>query len=103
MYDVDGKLKDWWANRTNQEVDKRAKCFIDEYSNFTAPGPNGNLVHVKGKQTVGENVADAGGIQAAWAAWQKERKTKPDQDLPGLSYFTQEQLFYVAFGNIWCS
>ena len=101
-YDIDGKLKDWWTNRTSAEFNKRAQCFIDEYSNFTVTMPNGTALHVKGKQTVGENVADAGGLQSAWAAWQKERKAKPDKDLPGLSDFTQEQMFYIAFGNVWC-
>jgi len=102
-YDVDGKLSDWWTNRTSQEFDKRAQCFIDEYSNFTVSGTNGSRVHVKGKQTLGENVADAGGLQASYAAWQKERKTKTDQDLPGLSDFTHDQLFYLAYGNVWCA
>jgi len=103
QYDADGKLRDWWTNRTSQEFDKRAQCFVDEYSKFTVPGANGSLAHVNGKLTLGENVADAGGLQAAWAAWQKERQTKPDQSLPGLSDFTHEQLFYIAYGNVWCS
>jgi endothelin-converting enzyme len=102
-YDVDGKLKDWWTNRTSDEYDKRAQCFVDEYNNFTVPGSNGTVIHVNGKQTLGENVADAGGLSAAWAAWQKRRQTKPDLDLPGLGYFTQEQIFYISYANVWCS
>ncbi len=102
-YDADGVYREWWTNHTRTEFNKRADCIIQEYSNFTVKAPNGTTLHVNGKQTVGENVADAGGLSAAWSAWQKRRKSHPDQDLQGLDFFTQEQLFYLSFGNIWCS
>lgn len=103
MYDVNGSLSDWWTNHTSQEFDKRAQCFISEFGNFTVTGPDGKVLHLNGQQTVGENVADAGGISAAWLAWQKRKQTSPDKHLPGLASFTQEQLFYISYGNIWCT
>lgn len=102
FYDAEGKYQDWWTNKTIDEFEKRADCFVEEYSNFTVQGTNGTL-HINGKNTEGENIADAGGLSAAWAAWQERRKSSPDLDLPGLNFFTQEQLFYITYGNVWCS
>jgi endothelin-converting enzyme len=103
-YDVDGKYANWWTNDTINAFEDRAECFVDQYSKFTAPGPNGTTLHVNGRQTLGENIADAGGLTAAYDVWQKHRESYPDKDLPGLAeYFTQEQLFYIAYGSFWCS
>lgn len=102
-YDVHGNLTDWWTNHTVEAFEKRAECFVSEYSNFTAAGPNGTTLHINGRQTLGENVADAGGLSASFGAWQKRRQDYPDLDLPGLDDFSQEQLFYISFGNFWCS
>lgn len=102
-YDVHGNLTDWWTNSTVEEFLTRAQCFVDEYSNFTVPGPNDTDLHVNGKLTLGENIADAGGLSAAFSVWQKRQETEPDLALPGLDFFTQEQLFYISYGNFWCS
>jgi endothelin-converting enzyme len=103
-YDVDGHYANWWTNDTIDAFEKRADCFVDEYAKFTAPGPNGTTLHVNGRQTLGENIADAGGLAATYNVWQKHRESYPDEDLPGLAeHFTQEQLFYIAYGTVWCS
>ncbi|OTA53412.1 peptidase family M13 [Hypoxylon sp. EC38] len=101
-YDEHGNFTDWWTNNTVQEFDKRASCFVDQYNNFTVEGNNGETLHVNGKLTLGENIADAGGVSAAFAAWKNRIQSKPDQDLPGLDFFTHEQLFFVFYGNWWC-
>lgn len=103
-YDVHGNLSDWWTNATVEAFEKRAECFVEEYSNFTAAGPNGTTLHVGGRATLGENLADAGGLAASYSAWLKRRQSYPDPDLPGLSDdFSQQQLFYLSYGNVWCS
>ncbi|KAI1135264.1 endothelin-converting enzyme 1 [Hypoxylon sp. FL0543] len=101
-YDEHGNFTDWWTNNTVQEFDKRANCFVEQYNNFTVQGNNGELLHVNGWLTLGENIADAGGVSAAFAAWKDRTASAPDQDLPGLDFFTQEQLFFVFYGNWWC-
>ncbi|KAI1460816.1 endothelin-converting enzyme 1 [Annulohypoxylon moriforme] len=101
-YDEHGNFTDWWTNNTVQEFDKRANCFVDQYSNFTVQGNNGEPLHVNGKLTLGENIADAGGVSAAFAAWKDRTASAPDQSLPGLDFFTHEQLFFVFYGNWWC-
>jgi endothelin-converting enzyme len=63
------------------------------------------MTSVSGENTLGENLSDAGGLRAAYNAWEEERKKMPevwDQSLPGLEEFTREQLFFLFYGNSWC-
>jgi endothelin-converting enzyme len=98
-YDEHGKYTDWWTNQTVEEFQKRADCFVNQYSNFTVSGPGGEPLHVNGRLTLGENIADAGGIAAAFNAWKERQDAKQDDDLPGLENFTHEQLFFIFYGN----
>lgn len=101
-YDQNGNYTDWWTNSTVEGFERRAECFVDQYHNFTVPGLDGQPLHVNGKLTLGENIADAGGVSAAFAAWKRRAAETPNEDLPGLDHFTQEQLFFVSYANWWC-
>lgn len=59
-------------------------------------------MHVNGKLTLGEKVADAGGLHAAFSAWKRREENQPSEGLPGLEMFTNEQLFFVNYANWWC-
>lgn len=98
-YDEHGRFTDWWTNHTVEEFTKRADCFVNQYSNFTIEGSNGQPLHVNGRLTLGENIADAGGIAAAFDAWKQGQQVASDQDLPGLEHFTHEQLFFIFYAN----
>jgi endothelin-converting enzyme len=102
-YDQTGNYTDWWDEETVKGFEERAQCFVDQYSNFTVPGENGEPLHVNGRLTLGENIADAGGLGAAFQAWKKRDEASPDSHLPGLSHFSKEQLFFIAYGNWWCA
>ena len=95
QFDADGNLKDWWTPQDAKEFEKRAQCFIDEYSSFVATG----TVHLNGKLTLGENTADNGGMRLAFMALMDSLKTKPQPKIDG---FTAEQRFFLGFGQIWC-
>lgn len=101
-YDENGNYTDWWTNSTVEAFTKRAQCFIDQFHNYTVEGPNGQPLHVNGRLTLGENIADAGGLSAAFQAWRMHSKERKYQNLPGLEYFTQDQLFFVSYSNWWC-
>ncbi|KAK4446546.1 putative metalloendopeptidase [Podospora aff. communis PSN243] len=101
-YDQYGNYTDWWSNSTVKAFEERAQCFIDQYSNYTVPGPDKKPLHVNGRLTLGENIADAGGLSASFQAWTRRAKEKPNAHLPGLEHFTQEQLFFVSYSNWWC-
>ncbi|KAJ5750355.1 Peptidase M13 neprilysin [Penicillium manginii] len=101
-YDEIGNYTDWWDDKTVEEFEKRAQCFVDQYSDFTVEGPGNKILHVNGRLTLGENIADAGGLTASFHAWKKHDEAKPDLHLPGLSNFSKEQLFFVSYANWWC-
>ncbi|KAB8212336.1 hypothetical protein BDV34DRAFT_231853 [Aspergillus parasiticus] len=102
-YDETGNYTDWWDDKTVDAFEERAQCFVDQYSDFTAPEQGSEPLHVNGRLTLGENIADAGGIGAAYHAWKKHEQVSPDPQLPGLSKFTKEQLFFISYANWWCS
>lgn len=101
-YDQNGNYTDWWTNATVKAFEERAQCFVDQYSNFTVPGPDNKPLHVNGRLTLGENIADAGGLSASFKAWEERASQKPNPGLPGLDHFTQSQLFFVSYSNWWC-
>ncbi|EXJ93893.1 hypothetical protein A1O1_02286 [Capronia coronata CBS 617.96] len=101
-YDQNGNYTDWWTNKTVSNFKEHAECFIEQYSNFTVDGADNKPLHVNGRLTLGENIADAGGVAAAFAAWKKRAAETPNQHLPGLDFFSQEQLFFVSYANWWC-
>ena len=75
---------------------------MDQYSAFTVDGPGDKVLHVNGRLTLGENIADAGGLTASYHAWKKRDGSQPDPRLPGLENFSKEQLFFISYGNWWC-
>ncbi|KAF1851270.1 zincin [Cucurbitaria berberidis CBS 394.84] len=101
-YDQNGNLTDWWSNATVDAFKEKTECFVSQYANFTVPRSNDKPLHVNGRLTLGENIADAGGLSAAFRAWKRRAEEKPNKDLPGLEHFSQEQLFFVSYSNWWC-
>ena len=99
QYDETGRYSEWWDNMTRTAFEEKTSCFVEQYSNYTIPGADNNPLHVNGQLTLGENVADAGGLHAAFAAWQTREKKTPSQTLPGLENFTNEQLFFINYGR----
>eukprot|EP00922_Rhytidocystis_sp_ex-Travisia-forbesii_P030730 GHVS01045353.1.p1 GENE.GHVS01045353.1~~GHVS01045353.1.p1 ORF type:complete len:830 (+),score=168.78 GHVS01045353.1:324-2813(+) len=113
-YDSDGKLHKWWSEKSEASFADNAQCVEEQYNNYAVELPiedeNGDVkdvsLNVRGSLTLGENIADNGGVQIAWEALKlklsdKELKAKP------LSNFgvdlTTTQLFMFAWGHFWCS
>jgi putative endopeptidase len=95
-YDADGNLNEWWTKEDAQEFDARAQKVVDEYNAFeTLPG-----VHVNGKLTLGENLADLGGVSIAYDALERELARDPSKrkDIDG---FTPKQRFFISFAQVW--
>ena len=68
QFDKDGNLVDWWDSETNDKYLKKADCLVKQYSSYSVPELNLTL---NGKQTLGENIADNGGIKQAYRAYSK--------------------------------
>lgn len=101
-YDQNGNYTDWWSESTVKAFKEKTECFVSQYANFTVPGPDDKPLHVNGRLTLGENIADAGGLSASFQAWKRRAAEKANKDLPGLEHFSQEQLFFVSYSNWWC-
>jgi putative endopeptidase len=95
-YDGDGNLRDWWTPADAAAFDKRATCLVDQYGAFTAIGD----LKINGRLTLGENIADTGGLHLAYAALEKALKgTRAPSPIDGL---TAQQRFFVAYAQAWC-
>lgn len=97
QFDKFGNLNHWWKNKTIDKFKQRTKCVVDQYSKYKINGKNLN-----GNQTLGENIADNGGLKAAYHAYLDLTKNQPEpKPLPGLQ-LNHRQLFFVAFAQVWC-
>ena len=95
-YDADGNLNDWWTDADAKAFDTRAQKVVNEYNRFEAlPG-----LHVNGKLTLGENLADLGGVHIAYEALQRALARDPSQRRT-IDGFTPEQRFFISFAQIW--
>lgn len=95
-FDAEGRLRNWWTPADHQHFEQEAKALEDQYSSYEAlPG-----VHVNGPQTIDENIADLGGVAAAFEAYHDALHGKA---APKIGGFTGDQQFYIAFGQNWGS
>ena len=97
QFDADGNLRDWWSKSVGAEFDRRASCVEKQFDDYVAVGDT----HVKGKLTLGENIADLGGLKLSFAAFQRAEKEHPAT--PPLGGFTPEQQFFLGFAQVWCT
>ncbi|XP_022090144.1 membrane metallo-endopeptidase-like 1 [Acanthaster planci] len=97
QFDKDGKFRQWWTQESIDNFKEKAQCIIDQYSGFVMP-ENGR--HLNGTQTQGENIADNGGLRESYKAYRDNIPKQPR--LPGID-FTDEQMFFLSFSQIWCS
>ncbi|XP_067423071.1 endothelin-converting enzyme 1 isoform X2 [Emydura macquarii macquarii] len=97
-YDKDGNLRPWWKNSSVEAFKQQTECMVEQYSNYTV---NGEAVN--GKHTLGENIADNGGLKAAYQAYKNwVKKNGNEETLPTLG-LSNNQLFFVGFAQVWCS
>ena len=94
--DALGNLRDWWQPQDGKEFELRARCVVDQYAQYTVVED----VKINSKLTVGEDVADLGGLILAYMAWQEEAAGKKLGPIDGL---TPEQRFFVGYAQGWCS
>jgi putative endopeptidase len=95
QFNGQGNLLNWWTPEDAAEFEKRAECFIKEYSAFTPVDD----VHLNGKLTLGENTADNGGVHLSFMALMKSLEGKPQPKIDG---FTPQQRFFLGYAQVWC-
>ncbi|KAG0218875.1 hypothetical protein BGX33_005616 [Mortierella sp. NVP41] len=109
LFDAQGRLANWWSNSTTEAFNKKAQCFVRQYGNFTVKGSDGKDYHVNGQLTLGENIADNGGLKQSFDTWKNRYSSDPagrrysNFKLPELEGLTVEQLFFISYARPWCS
>ena len=99
QFDKDGNLKDWWTKEDEDKFKQKAQCMVDQYDTIEAvPG-----VHLNGKLTLGENLADLGGLWLAWIAWQDKAQAAHLDMNAKTDGYTPEQRFWIAYAQQWCT
>ena len=100
QFDKDGNLNNWWTDKDRANFRKRTKVMEDFFSAIeVAPG-----VHANGAFTLGENIADHGGLQVSFQAFRKNEDAKAKEDrLQTVDGFTPEQRFFLSYANVWAA
>ncbi|KAF0713709.1 hypothetical protein As57867_004231, partial [Aphanomyces stellatus] len=101
-YDGDGNKKPWWSDAVATAFDTKSKCIIDQYSAmevYSEVTPGKLIGKIDGMLSLGETIADNGGLKSAYRAYKKLIKTKPSK----YTEETGDKMFFVAFGQSWCS
>jgi predicted metalloendopeptidase len=95
QYDADGNLRSWWTPEDEKAYNTRAELVVKQFDAFE-PLPG---LKLNGKLTLGENIADLGGLKIAWDAWKLSQKGKaPVGKIEG---FTPEQRFFLGYAETW--
>lgn len=97
QFDAKGNLTDWWTEADGKNFEGRAKCIVDQYSEFTI----GEGKKVNGELVQGEAIADIGGLKIAYAAYKRSLKGKPEP--APIDGYTHEQRFFLGYGRVWAA
>ena len=96
QFDAQGNLRDWWTPDDAQRFKDRASRVATQFDAYTVVD---SATHVNGRLTLGESIADLGGLKVAYAAFQHALAGKPRP--PAIDGFTPEQRFFLAWAQIW--
>lgn len=100
QFDENGNLKNWWAPTTSKSFKIKSQCLVDQYGAIRDKQTN---LKLNGIITLGENIADNGGVQFGYLAYKKYvERHGTENRLPGLDY-TPEQMFWLGWAQSWCS
>jgi len=94
--DGTGNMRDWWTEEDTEKFTKRAQIMVDQYSEFTPV----DTFHVNGELTLGENIADLGGLTISYYAYKMSLGEKEASVIDGLS---GEQRFFHGYAQLWAS
>lgn len=94
QYDADGNLKDWWTKEDGEKFLSKAKVVEEQFNGYTVL----DSMHVNGKLTMGENIADLGGLSIALEAFMRTEQAKKNEKIDGL---TPQQRFFISWAQAW--
>jgi putative endopeptidase len=94
QYDKDGNLNEWWTKEDAEKFKERTKRLVEQYNNYS---PFEGF-HVNGEMTLGENIADLGGVLVSYQAFSKTDQFKEGKEIDG---FTPQQRFFLSWAQVW--
>ena len=94
QYAADGNLKDWWTKEDGDKFKTKANEVVEQYNALTVL----DTIHVNGRLTLGENLADLGGLNMAFEAFKKTKEFKKGKKIDG---FTPTQRFFLSWAQVW--
>jgi putative endopeptidase len=94
QYDAKGNLKDWWTKDDQEKFIARSKMMVKQFNEFIPV----DTLHINGEATLGENIADLGGIQLGWHAFKKTEQYKSGKEIGGL---TPGKRFFLGYTLGW--
>ncbi|MGO4700751.1 M13 family metallopeptidase [Dyella sp. 2RAB6] len=100
QFDGQGNQTDWWTPEDNAGFNARADALVRQFDAY-APLAGHPDVHINGRLTLGENIADLGGVHIAYDALQSALKANPAEARRQIDGYTQDQRFFLAFARIW--
>ncbi len=95
LYDKDGNLNTWWTDEDSERFTKRADVLVNQFNNFTVL----DSVKANGKYTLGENIADLGGINISYTAFKKTEQGMNSSEK--IDDFTGNQRFFLSYAHLW--
>ncbi|CAK9811556.1 Nep1 [Anthophora quadrimaculata] len=99
-YDSNGNVRQWWTNETILQYTEKTECFVEHYNSYYE---NEADDYIDGERTLGENIADNGGLREAVIAYERWKARHGQEPLlPGFTHFTHEQLVFLGFAHVWC-
>ncbi|KAK9500251.1 hypothetical protein O3M35_001544 [Rhynocoris fuscipes] len=98
LFDSDGNMRDWWTPESKKIYLEKANCVADQFSNYRVMQVDETL---SGQRTASENLADCGGLHAAYVAYTKKCPDEPK--LIGFEQFSPKQMFWISAANVWCT
>ena len=103
QYDKDGNLNDWWTEEDAKNFDNNKQALIEAFNNAIAvDDPELGLIHGNGELTLGENIADNGGLHVSYLAMHNAMK-EGQVNKEKMDGFTPEQRFFLAYAAVWAS
>jgi putative endopeptidase len=93
-FDAKGNLTNWWTSEDSSKFEAKAKVLISQFDQYVVL----DSIHVRGELTLGENIADLGGLSIAYEAFKRTEQGKGDTKISG---FTPDQRFFLGFARIW--
>ena len=94
QFDATGNMRDWWTKQDEENFNKKAELIVEQYDSFTPV----DTLHINGKLTLGENIADLGGVNISFNAFEKTKQYKENKPIDG---FTPAQRFFLSYANVW--